>query len=91
MEDYVGKLVRPIAGHDKGTLCYVTAVEAPYLFLADGKRRRLAKPKRKKLCHVEVVGCEAPKEGDGHPMSDRELRRWLAISRDKLRADQGGN
>ena len=53
------------------------------LLLADGKRRKAARPKAKKLRHV----CLLPQEFDhpviqklqqGTPVSDRELRQALA-------------
>ena len=54
--------------------------------LADGKRRKAARPKRKKLGHVALL-TGAPEEfhhpaiqklKQGEPVSDRELRRALA-------------
>lgn len=43
------------AGHDKDTLYVVLAKDGPYLWLADGKRRTLAAPKKKKLMHVQLI------------------------------------
>ena len=105
MTDCRGWIVRSLAGRDKGTLLCVLDSEGEFFLLADGKRRRAASPKRKKQSHVEVAD-----EGTfGHPavqklrsggaVSDRELRRALAVFRDnRAMADpppqpngQGGN
>ena len=84
MYDYTGWIVRSKAGHDKGELFCVTGIQPPFLLLADGKRRKLASPKRKKLGHTERVEpggtcppvIQALKCGD--PVSDRALRKALA-------------
>ena len=43
------------AGHDKDTLYVVLESDETYLWLADGKRRLLETPKKKKRKHVQVV------------------------------------
>lgn len=43
------------AGHDKDTLYVVLERDAEYFWLADGKRRLLETPKKKKQKHVQVV------------------------------------
>ena len=43
------------AGHDKDALYVVLAQEGSYLWLADGKRRSLASPKKKKQMHVQLI------------------------------------
>lgn len=86
MSDCVGWIVRAKAGRDKdGSFCVVGG-DGEYLLLADGKRRKAAAPKRKKLRHVDVL-IRDPQEFD-HPVleklrqtrsaTDRELRRALA-------------
>ena len=76
-------IVRSIAGRDAGSYFFVLATEEDFLLLADGKRRKAARPKAKKLRHV----CLLPQEFDhpvvqklqqGTPVSDRELRQALA-------------
>lgn len=88
MYDYTGWIVRATAGRDKEGLFCVVGVdqEQGFLLLADGKRRRAAHPKRKKLGHVLALtdhlhGFDHPAIGKlqrGEPVSDRELRRALA-------------
>lgn len=91
MNDYIGWLVCSQAGRDKGALLCVVGVEGDFFLLADGKRRKLAKPKRKKCGHVAVVDegsfphpvLDAVRRGE--PVSDRALRRALAAFREESR------
>ena len=53
MEIKVGSIVRSIAGHDKGSLLLVVALEKGYAYVADGKLRKIEKPKKKKLKHLQ--------------------------------------
>lgn len=90
MYDYNGWIVRSTAGHDKGDLFCVVGIEEQFLLLADGKRRKLAHPKRKKLLHLQVEN----RGGYLHPVvqriqmgetvSDRALRRALAAFREEV-------
>lgn len=91
MFEYTGRIVRAAAGRDKGGLLCVVGVdqEGQRLLLADGKRRKCARPKAKKLGHVEMLadGFRHPaiqKLKQGEALSDRELRRALAAFRDQL-------
>mgnify|MGYP004637027225 FL=1 len=52
-----GQLVKSTAGHDKGIVAVIIAVESEeYVLLADGKTRPVNKPKRKKVKHIEPIG-----------------------------------
>ena len=57
MPDYTGWIVRAAAGRDKGGLFCVVGVDQAQkrLLLADGKRRRYARPKAKDLYHVKLL------------------------------------
>ena len=94
MYDYTGWIVQATAGRDKdGVFCVVGVDrEKVRLLLADGKRRKVSRPKEKKLGHVNCLTTgetmyDHPairKLKQGEPVSDRELRRALA-------AFKGGN
>lgn len=85
MEYEKAQIVRSLAGHDKGELFCVLDRDGPYLLLADGKRRRADRPKRKKAMHVAHAGefhhpaLEKLRAGEG--LSDSEIRRALAAFR----------
>ena len=96
MYNYTGWIVRARAGRDKdGILCVVGVdPEQNRLLLADGKRRKVSHPKRKKLGHVCCLSPDPHQAGpreqliydhpvvhslrQGEPVSDRALRRALA-------------
>ncbi len=89
MTDRIGQIVRAAAGRDKGgLLCVVGSDREGLLLLADGKRRKIARPKAKKPRHVEPMpefdhpAIQKLKQGEA--LSDRELRRALAAFRDQL-------
>lgn len=52
----VGRIVISKAGRDAGTVFMITAVlDGQYVEVANGTLRKLAKPKKKKLRHLEVT------------------------------------
>ena len=50
-----GMFARSKAGHDKGRLYLIEKTEGEYVYLVDGARRTLAKPKKKKQKHIQVI------------------------------------
>ena len=81
------RIVRSLAGHDRGELFCVLDQDGPYLLLCDGKRRKAESPKRKKAVHTAPVGdFQHPaleKLRAGEPITNREVRRALAAFRAK--------
>lgn len=69
-----GQLVICLKGKEKGRLMCVTAADENFVYLADGRDRTLAKPKRKNPKHVEQTGKNI---SDCFPSTDRELRKIL--------------
>ena len=47
-------LVCSLAGHDKGNYYIIVREDAHYVYLADGRTKTAAKPKRKKRKHVQL-------------------------------------
>jgi hypothetical protein len=43
------------AGHDKGTTYVVVDQDEIYVWLVDGRRRLLDRPKKKKKMHVQII------------------------------------
>lgn len=88
MFDYTGWIVRADAGRDKdGVFCVVGVdQERTMLLLADGKRRKVSRPKAKKMGHfTELTDSRhmydhpvVHRLQQGEPVSDRALRRALA-------------
>jgi len=84
MGDYTGRVVRAAAGRDKDGVFLVVGVDrdSQRLLLADGKRRKVTKPKRKKLGHVMVL-TDSLHPYD-HPVVQR-LQRGEAVSNNDIR------
>ncbi len=94
MYNYTGWIVQANAGRDKDGIFCVVGVdqEKSRLLLADGKRRKAARPKAKKLGHVRCLtdqrhGFDHPvvrRLTQGEPVSDRELRRALSAFKEGI-------
>ena len=56
MEIEKSHIVRAVAGRERGGYYFVTEVGEGYALLADGKSRRLDRPKRKNLKHIRYAG-----------------------------------
>lgn len=53
MEIVEGSIVRSIAGRDKGDLFIVLSREGEFAYLANGELRKVDRPKKKKLKHLQ--------------------------------------
>lgn len=51
----VGRVVKSIAGRDQGYFFVVTALSEDFAMICDGKIRRLEKPKKKRLKHLQTT------------------------------------
>lgn len=82
MEISKSDLVLSTAGHDRGKLFFVMDTDGVYVFLANGKDRKIEAPKRKKLIHVKKVlrpdSPVADRIAAGAQVLNSELRRELA-------------
>ncbi len=82
------QIVRSLRGRDSGCLLCVMDAQEDWLLLADGKRRRVDRPKRKQGKHVALVGeWDHPvmeKVRAGQSVRDRELRAALAAFREEM-------
>ena len=83
MEIDKSSLVVSKAGRDQGQLFYVIDADEQYVYLADGKGRRLESPKRKKRRHVRKLPLYASRVAEkirnGDKVLNSELRRELAV------------
>ena len=74
----VGQIVTVKNGRDKNSLMVVLMAEERYVFLVDGRIRKLARPKRKNIKHVSptkavvnLVTC------CGRSLQDADIRKAL--------------
>ncbi|MEG1773352.1 MAG: KOW domain-containing RNA-binding protein [Oscillospiraceae bacterium] len=70
-----GTVVISRAGHDQGDWFAVVGLEGDFAFLADGKARKLERPKRKRLRHLAktLTVLDA-----ADYQTDRQLRKTLS-------------
>lgn len=73
MDITAGMIIISTAGHDKGQLLLVTGADGRFVYLADGKKRRLSAPKKKNLKHVRPTA----EFLDPAAMTDKRLRTAL--------------
>ena len=74
MEFCKGELVVCTAGREKDRLMCVIAFDGKYVYLCDGKERKLASPKRKNPKHVQKIDKQV---SDIICSTDRALRKAL--------------
>ena len=94
MEIDKSSLVVSKAGRDQGQLFYVIDADEQYVYLADGKSRKLEKPKRKKRKHIEQIPRTESRIDEkiryGEKVLNSELRKELASFGQKQSQNQGG-
>lgn len=57
LDAHPGEFVYATAGRDAGKCFVVLSVENEYVFIADGKGRKVSTPKKKKNKHLKFTGC----------------------------------
>ena len=79
--EWQGRLVRSKAGRDKDQLYLVLARADNILYLTDGRQRGIANPKKKNICHVQIVhkvAADLMKGNAGALPSDLDIRAAIA-------------
>ncbi|MDR0446327.1 MAG: KOW domain-containing RNA-binding protein [Oscillospiraceae bacterium] len=78
----VADIVTSLRGRDVGREFFVVAADDSFVYLADGRLRRIERPKKKKRKHVTSSGNSearaAEKLRGGERVTNAELRRALA-------------
>ena len=77
----LGQIVKAIAGRELGQYFIIVQLDASYVYLVDGKSRRLEAPKKKKRKHVQITHAVALEIADklskDDKLSNAEIRRSL--------------
>ena len=55
MNKYIGCFATSIAGHDHNNIYVIIDADDKYVYLVDGKIRKVNNPKKKKLKHVQLI------------------------------------
>jgi len=94
MEICRSNLVEATAGREKGKPFFVLSEEGEYLYLVDGKSRRVEAPKRKKRKHVRFLALSdsrvAQKIRSDEKVTNSELRKAIAAYGEADGPDQEG-
>ena len=69
-----GTVVKSKAGHDAGSFYVVLKAESDFVWIADGRRRKSEKPKRKNIRHIAKTNRIVPEED---LLTDKKIRRVL--------------
>lgn len=80
MEFAKGMVVRSIAGHDSGSWLVVMSLENGFAFVADGKERKVEKPKKKNIKHLSRTRKTINVEGITNKKLRSELRNLVAAA-----------
>ncbi len=81
-EPAIGAVCVSRAGRDKGRAFVIVGVcDENHVLLCDGEKRKLSKPKKKKLMHLHVEPCRAEEIGarmaGGRAILDADVRKAL--------------
>lgn len=69
-----GRIVKSKSGHDAGSFYVVLRVSDGFVWIADGRRRKCEKPKRKNPRHLSQTAIVASEED---LQTDKKIRRVL--------------
>ena len=80
-----GQIVKSKAGHDKGNVFFVVGIiDNDYVLIADGDRRRIETPKKKKIRHLQpynrINNLIAERIDQGVKIENIELQKELEKS-----------
>lgn len=82
MENMNGLVVRSKAGRDKGDLFIILRTENEYAYIANGELRKVDRPKKKKLRHLQLTGFVSEfihnKLDSAGKVTNQEVRKALA-------------
>ncbi|MBE6012231.1 MAG: RNA-binding protein [Lachnospiraceae bacterium] len=82
MEFECGQIVFSKCGRDKGLPFMIIKIEGEYLYLCDGSLRKIEKPKKKKIKHVQRTKCVdseiAKSLKEGKAILDSDIRKSIA-------------
>ena len=83
IEPGVGRVVRSRAGRDSGRLFLVVNIlDDEHLLLADGDLRKVEKPKKKKIRHLEATAHRLERPAVGK-LKNAEIRKLIENATDK--------
>lgn len=76
MNTVKGSIVKALVGRDKGKFFVAVDVDSTYAYLADGKRRRVERPKKKKLIHISATNTIIEGSFETNPQIKKILNKF---------------
>ena len=90
----ISDVVLALKGRDSGKVFLVVGLEGDYALIADGRGRRLEKPKKKKLRHLHPVGKSGVRISEklrtGQKVTNSDIRKELAEGSQDVSGEKGG-
>ncbi len=78
----VGKIVYSIRGRDKGKYLAVINCDKNYVWVADGKERKLETPKRKNIKHISLTADSLKQD---QLKTNKSLKKAIAVYKDTVK------
>ena len=78
----VGKIVFSNAGRDKGKYLVVINCDNNYVWVADGKERKLQSPKRKNIKHISLTADSLKSD---QFKTNKSLKKAIAVYKDTVK------
>ena len=78
----VGKIVFSNAGRDKGKYLVVINCDENYVWVADGKERKLETPKRKNIKHISLTADSLKSD---QLKTNKSLKKAIAVYKDTVK------
>lgn len=84
-DSLLGKIVLSLSGRDKGKLFVVVGIiDQDYVFIANGKLRRIEKPKKKKIKHLRKTTLQIEGIYDKIKANEKITNTYLRNELEKL-------
>ena len=81
MELQIGDIVISTMGRDKNSYFIVVEIEENYVYLVDGSIRKIDRPKKKKIKHIELTSFHeeniASKVINKHKITNQDIKKAL--------------
>ena len=74
MNIQIGSIVRALAGREKDSFYVAVGIHDGFVEIADGKERKLEKPKRKNIKHISPTNTVI----DTYGLTNKKLRKLIA-------------
>lgn len=78
-----GRLIKSKAGHDKCKLFVIIKAQGEYVYLVDGKTRKLDTPKKKNIKHIQLINYIddelASKLNSNRKIIDEDIKRAIKL------------